>query len=138
MTLFQTAVMVPVLAIGATFDSHHASAAAAHYGERTLSAPHHADVKAELQTRFVLQRKARIQNVLLQLDHIAEVTAQMKPETADRVEPVIVDLAEQTIDLANEKALRSSETDSALTKIEATVGQLGKTMNRYIEPEANL
>jgi hypothetical protein len=131
--------MVPVIALGATFDSHQVTAAASRFGERSLSMPRHrAEPAPSPQINFVLQRKARIQNVLMQLDQIAQVTAQMKPETADRVEPVIVDLAEQAIDLANEQALQSSETDAVLTRIEATVTELTRTMNRYVEPEASL
>ncbi len=112
-------------------------------GTAAASVPHvksHATVQAKQapQMSFVLQRKERIQNVLLALDQVAEITAQMKPETADRIEPVIVDLAEQTIDLANERALQSDETDAALGKIEATVTELIRTMNRYVEPEASL
>jgi hypothetical protein len=139
MTLLQSALILPVITLAATFDSHQVTAAASRFGERSMAVPKTRTVRpAPPQTDFVLQRKERIQNVLVQLEHIAQVTAQMKPETADRVEPVIVDLAEQAIDLANERALRSSETDVVLTRLEMTVSELGRTMNRYIEPEASL
>lgn len=126
--------MIPILALGTAFADSHQSPTS------TSGTKAHASVQAQHspQMSFVLQRKERIQNVLIALDQVAEITAQMKPETADRIEPVIVDLAEQTIDLANERALQSDETDAALGKIEATVTELIRTMNRYVEPEASL
>lgn len=139
MTIFQTALIVPAVALGATFDSHQVTASAARFGERSMAMPKRGDeTQVQPQMNFVLRRKERIQNVLIQLDRIAQVTAQMKPETADRVEPVLVDLAEQTIELATEQGLQSPETDAVLERIEATVLQLTKTMNRYVEPEASL
>ncbi len=140
MTIFQTALLVPTLALGATFDSHQVTAAAARFGERSMAIPRTRSEAPPVAPAvdLVAQRKARIQSVLVQLDQVAQVTAQMKPETADRVEPVIVDLAEQTIDLANERALQAAETDATLARIEETVAHLTRTMNRYIEPEASL
>jgi hypothetical protein len=139
MTLFQTAFIIPVVALGAAFDSHQVTASAARFGERSMAMPKYKDdSQAQTQMSFVLRRKERIQNVLIQLDRIAQVTAQMKPETSDRVEPVLSDLAEQTIELATEDGLQSPETDAALERIEATVSQLTKAVNRYVEPEASL
>lgn len=133
MTLLQSALIVPGLSLGAIFAGSH------QIGTQKSVLPAAAVVKtSQAQTDFVLQRKERIQNILVALDRLAEITAQMKPETADRIEPVVVDLAEQTIDLANARALQSSETDASLNKIEHTLLELTRALSRYVEPEASL
>ena len=87
------------------------------------------------KTNFVYERKVRIQRVLLALDRVAAATLQMKPEMASRLEPVVVDLAEQAVDLSSDEALRLPDTDANLTKLEETVLHLIETMSRVVEPE---
>lgn len=102
------------------------------------SAPVSAPAPAPNLDVFMNRRKERIARILITLDRIAAVTAQMKPETADRVEPVLADLAEQALSFANDEALRTVSTDSNLTRLETTVNQLVKTVNRYVEPEVRI
>ena len=129
---FSLMVLVAVLVFA---DSHVSTASSSNSVEKNFAVN---TSRQDAQIQFVLQRKERIQKVLVTLDHIAQLAAQMKPETADRVEPVIVDLAEQAIELANERALRANETEASLKKIELTVSQLSHTIDRYVEPEASL
>ncbi len=83
----------------------------------------------------VLQRRERLQKVMLALDGIAQATLQLKPETASRLEPVVVDLAEQAIDLTRDDSLNAVESEQSILKLEKTVSQLLRTMSRYVEPE---
>lgn len=87
---------------------------------------------------LIVQRKLRIERLLISLDQVAAVTLMMKPETASRLEPVIVDLAEQTLKLVDNDAIVSVKTDNELDRLEVTVGSLMKTMDRVIEPEVSL
>ena len=86
----------------------------------------------------VAQRRERIARLLVMLDHVASATLQLKPETASRVEPVVVDLAEQTIDLSSDGVIREDSTDARLMKLETTVSALVKVMRKYVEPEMEL
>ncbi len=92
----------------------------------------------QIRTAAVLQRRERLQKVLLSLDGIAQATLQLRPETASRIEPVVVDLAEQAIELTRDDSVVSGEADQALLKLENTVSQLVQTMSRYVEPEMSL
>lgn len=86
----------------------------------------------------IIKRKMRIERLLVSLDRVASVAIQMRPENAERLEPVIVDLAEQTLELVTHEAIQNNETDIELDRLEVTVGRLVKTMNRMIEPEMSL
>lgn len=123
MTLIHTALMIPAATV----------LVAASVSQDRQSA-----INSKARATFVQQRKERIERMLLALDRIAAATQQMKPETAARIEPVVADLAEQTIDLASQRALDSKSTDDQLTKLEATTSELMRTMRRIVEPEADL
>jgi hypothetical protein len=84
------------------------------------------------------QRKLRIQRLLISLDKVAAVAVQMKPENAERLEPVIVDLAEQTLNLVGQSEIQNVKTDSELDRLELTVGELANALSRTIEPEISL
>lgn len=84
------------------------------------------------------QRKVRIQRLLISLDKVAAVAIQMKPENTERLEPVIVDLAEQTLNLVGQSEIQNVKTDSELDRLELTVGELANALNRMIEPELTL
>jgi hypothetical protein len=86
----------------------------------------------------VMSRKLRIERVLVTLDKVAAVTLQMSPERSSRIEPVLVDLAEQTLALVDEETLKASDTDEELDHIESTLAGLMNSMNRMIEPEMSL
>lgn len=84
------------------------------------------------------QRRLRIERLLISLDRVAEVALQMKPETTQRLEPVIVDLAEQTLELVGSDEIQNVKTDTELDRLETTVGELVNAMNKVIEPEMSL
>jgi hypothetical protein len=139
-TLIQSTYLIPIVAlVAALVQSHGALASASNSQEKrgATQATHIAQAPSN-QMNFVFIRKQRIQRVLVALDKVAAVTQQMKPENAERIEPVIVDLAEQAIELANENTLKADSTDLTLTKLETTVTELVHTMSRYVEPEASL
>ncbi len=146
MKRFQVVMMVSVvvssfgfLLVAAASEANHQTSASS---ERRLSLTPHPVLKSAppsaAQAHFIYERKARVQRVLLALDRVAAATLQMKPETASRLEPVIVDLAEQAVDLSSEEALSSPSTDAILTHLEETVSHLIQTMSRVVEPEISL
>lgn len=155
MSLSRMFVAIPVLFTGISFTPSHstkADATALSMERKLSSVPERPSAglgvpgsarpldreAAVLQTNFVLQRKARIARVLLALDRVAQATLQLKPDTASRIEPVVVDLAEQAVDLSSDEALHSTDTDATLSKIEDTVSHLVRTMGRLVEPEMSL
>ncbi len=86
----------------------------------------------------LLHRRLRIERVLLTLDQVAAVALQMTPEHSSRVEPVLVDLAEQTLELIDDASIRASATDDELDRIEETLMGLMTSINRMTEPEMTL
>ena len=105
---------------------------------RSLGRAIAADSQNQIHVAAVLQRRERLQKVMLALDGIAQATLQLKPETASRLEPVVVDLAEQAIELTRNESQNSVEADQSLLKLEKTVSQLVRTLNRFVEPELSL
>lgn len=97
-----------------------------------------AQLVSETVSRSLVQRRLRIERLLVSLDSIAEVALQMKPETTQRLEPVIVDLAEQTLSLVGGDEIQNVKTDSELDRLELTVSQLVGALNKMIEPEMSL
>lgn len=85
-----------------------------------------------------LNRRLRIEQILMTLDRVAEVTGQMSPERAVALEPVLVDLAEQTLELTSDEAVQSPSTDEELDEIEGTVSKLVGVVETMIEPEMSL
>ena len=142
MTLIHSALMAPALLLSVTFlqsKPGSASLSAERYSSVQKLKMNAIDTAAANQTpNFVFIRKQRIQRMLGSLDSVAAATQQMKPEMAERIEPVIVDLAEQAIELATDQSLQAPGTDAALTKLEITVTELVHTMSRLVEPEASL
>lgn len=97
------------------------------------------DAKDEtLTTDTVLTRRLRIERILMTLDGIAQVALQMSPDQALRIEPVLVDLAEQTIELSDEDLVRTSDADRELNEIENTVDELVAAIEKMVEPEHSL
>ena len=134
--------IVPALFIGFSFTPATTASATSLSMEKKMSVAPRTSRAAPpiLPATYVMQRKARIARVLLALDKIASATLQLKPETASRLEPVVVDLAEQAVDLSSDEALltTSGATDDSLARLEDTVSHLVKTMNRLVEPEMSL
>jgi hypothetical protein len=93
--------------------------------------------ESELE-RQVIARRMRIERIMMTLDYVAEVTMQMHPDQLDSVEPVIVDLAEQTLELTSVEAVLDEGTDEDLDELESTVDDLVIAIERYVEPEMNL
>lgn len=86
----------------------------------------------------VTYRRLRIERVLMTLDSVAAVAMQMQPEQASRIEPVLVDLAERTLLLVEDDAIKKTSTDAELDEIEETLTGLMSSINKTIEPEARL
>lgn len=74
-------------------------------------------------------RQLRVERVLVALDRLAEVSLRMEPARAQILEPVILDIAEQVLDL---------KTDEDLERIETRVHHLVKALDRMVEPEMSL
>lgn len=85
-----------------------------------------------------LNRRLRIERILVTLDRVAEVAGQMNPDQAAELEPVIVDIAERTLDLSDDESVRRSSTDDELTEIERTVDRLVTVVENMVEPEMSL
>lgn len=86
----------------------------------------------------VMARRMRLHNVLSQLDVVAGICMQMAPERSARLEPVLVDLAEQALRLSDDATIRRASTENELDKLEATIARLVKAISRVVEPEFSL
>jgi hypothetical protein len=86
----------------------------------------------------VPMRKLRLQNLLATLNNIAEVSMQMAPERSANLEPIIVDLAERTIELTGAAAIQQESTDEKISQIEMTIDRLVGALNKSVEPEVSL
>lgn len=93
---------------------------------------------ADRAGELLIQRRLRIERLLISLDRAASVAIQMHPQNSQRLEPVIVDLAEQTLNLVGSSEIQNVKTDSELDRLETTVGELMSAMNKMIEPEMSL
>lgn len=89
-------------------------------------------------TQESILRRVRVERILVTLDHVAAVAVQMNPDHADRIEPVINDLAEQSLELASEEAVSTSASDEDLERIEKTIDGLVTALDRMVEPELSL
>ena len=86
----------------------------------------------------VVTRKLRIERILVALDRVAETAMQMNPDRAASLEPVILDLANQTLELTDASAVAKADTDEALDELETTISQLVGVIGRLVEPEMSL
>jgi hypothetical protein len=104
-----------------------------------------ADQKAQSRSKSkssvdeeVIARRLRIERILMTLDVIAETAMQMDPVQSAQLEPVLVDLVEQTLALVPEEAVVQSKTDKQLDEIEATIDKLVLTLEGMVEPEMSI
>lgn len=132
MSILKTAVVLPLLAAPGTFSVEPAAVRSAVRSTEVRSASS-SPLKEE-----VMIRQLRIERILMTLDQLATIAVHMPPERAATLEPVLVELADQTMELTTEKAVVSVKTDSALEKIEATLERLGSALERLVEPEMSL
>ncbi|MES2857119.1 MAG: hypothetical protein V4692_14720 [Bdellovibrionota bacterium] len=144
MMILRAALVIPAFASGLWFsESTVAPASAAgpvkaEASQAKKSSPAMSPVAVQKPNESVVARRLRIERVLMTLDHVAAVALQMNPESSERIEPVLVDLAEKTLELIDEDSIRSASADGELDRIEETLTGLMQTMNRMIEPEMTL
>jgi hypothetical protein len=86
----------------------------------------------------VMLRQLRIERLLTALDRVAEAAGKMQPERAQALEPVVLDLAGQALNLTSERAVLNSATDEELEKLEKTVQRLMTVLSKHVEPEMSL
>lgn len=86
----------------------------------------------------VIERRMRVERVLVLLDAVAEATMTMGPEQASWVEPVLEDIAERSIGLISDEALLSDQSETELLEIEESVGKLVEVIDKMVEPEMSL
>ena len=87
---------------------------------------------------IVYQRRERVEHILGALNRINEVSMQMDPDRAATLEPVLMDIAEETMALSDRSTIVKPTTDEDLGRIEATVKKLSHAVARSIEPEMSL
>lgn len=104
----------------------------------SASATKAAVTRAATQENQIIERRIRIERLLMALDQVAAVALQMQPEQAERLEPVIVDIAEQTLELVPDAQIKLASTDGELDRLEDMLGKLIGSMNRMVEPEMSL
>lgn len=92
----------------------------------------------EIAIEVIVGRRLRIERILFSLETMAEASVQMSPDHASLIEPVITDLAEQTIELTDSDAVMDSSTDDEIEEIEKTLDQLVTAVERMVEPEMSL
>lgn len=152
MSLMKAAVLIPAVASGLwlvktgppeVYSEPHGGA-----GEAEIQTPdspdslevasvHGMDPSSD-EVEAVISRRIRIERILMALDGVAEVALQMSPEQSARLEPVIIDLAEQTLELTTEDAAFRGSTDVELSEIEATLEKLVTAVERLVEPEMTI
>lgn len=102
----------------------------------------HADLAKPVADRSsldaIIERRLRIDGLLSNLDHVAAVAMQMKPEESDRLEPIIVDLAERTLELVDAEELRDPSADTELDDLESTLKGLMQALTRQVQTETTL
>lgn len=86
----------------------------------------------------IIHRRIRIEGLLTNLDHVAAVALQMKPEESDRLEPIIVDLAERTLELVDAEQLADPSSDRELDDLESTLKGLMEAVTRQVATETTL
>jgi hypothetical protein len=86
----------------------------------------------------MLSRRLRVERILFALDHVADVASHMSPERIASVEPVLTNLAEQTLELNSGEAMLDRDTDEKLDDLEDSVDGLVQAVELYIEPEMTL
>lgn len=159
MALFKLAILVPSFTVGAWFIHQGPPPGsaplapitgvalaprtpAALSGDKAVaSVPTEAKAKSSKRadsTQESILRRVRVERILVTLDHVAAVAVQMNPDHADRIEPVINDLAEQSLELASEEAVSTSASDEDLERIEKTIDGLVTALDRMVEPELSL
>ncbi len=72
------------------------------------------------------------------VERLNEVAMQMKPEESIRLDPVLNDIAQETLDLVDDDSLSADQLDDQIGALEKTVSHLVKSLQREIEPEATL
>ncbi|MES2964749.1 MAG: hypothetical protein V4760_12725 [Bdellovibrionota bacterium] len=87
---------------------------------------------------LIVERRLRIEGLLTNLDHVAAVALQMKPEESDRLEPIIVDLAERTLELVDAEQLSDPSADLELDDLEETLKGLMQALTRQVATETTL
>jgi hypothetical protein len=95
-------------------------------------------VSEQRMLTLVVARKIRLQRLLGALDQVAEASLQMSPERAAYLEPVIVDLAEQTVALSEDQTITRASTETDLDRLETTVERLVQVVGRMVEPELSI
>jgi hypothetical protein len=95
-------------------------------------------VRTTATEQAVMGRKIRIQKLLTTLDRVAEISMQMSPERSSTLEPVIVDLAERTLELTSNDTVRNDSTDQKLGQLELTLDRLVGVLGKIVEPEVSL
>ena len=94
--------------------------------------------KKRMVEEQVVTRKLRIERILVALDRVAETAMQMNPDRAASLEPVILDLANQTLELTDASEVAKADTDEALDELETTISELVGVIGRLVEPEMSL
>lgn len=105
---------------------------------KARSEPTRASSSDRTSPEAIIEKRIRIERLLVSLDSIAAVALQMQPEHSSRLEPVIVDLAERTLELVDADVLATARADDELEEIESTVDGLMETMTRWVETETTL
>ena len=108
---------------------------------KSLSAPMQGASPKEtkpVSADVIIERRLRIEGLLSNLDHVAAVAMQMKPEEADRLEPVIVDLAERTLELVDAEQLVQPSAEQELEDLETALSSLMEALTRQVQTEAVL
>jgi hypothetical protein len=126
--LINAILILPFLITGMWFTSGQAYGGAAKKAE-PVKAREASRVKPQISREELALRRLRVQRVLVTLDRVAEAALKMAPERAQALEPVILDIAEQTMAI---------KTDAELEQIETTVSRLVHALGRMVEPEMSL
>jgi hypothetical protein len=102
-------------------------------------------VKAQIQgvsqtqnEEKIVLRRLRAERLLVTIHRVAELASQLSPDRAHRVEPVLVNLAEQTVTLTSREAAKSASTDVELEKLEVVLDRLASVLDHFVEPEVSL
>lgn len=95
-------------------------------------------VAERMAADVIIERRLRIEGLLTHLDQVAAVAMQMKPEEADRLEPVIVDLAERTLELVDAEALAEPAADIELEDLEEALAKLMEAVTLQVQTETVL
>ncbi len=87
---------------------------------------------------ILIQRQIRIERILKLIDLLTEATQLMNPDQAWRIEPVLLDLTDQTLELVEEGVVSRPWADEKIKDIENSLERLVQALEKTVATEISI